>query len=342
MRSLIPAPSPAVFVHHEGTAFRLPTANGATLTLADVESSTAVDATRERFSLFFRGPREAAVAAGTHRFGHDVMGDFDAYITPIHALQSPADDLYYQATFDRERTDAGTASTEEGRHEQSSSRRGFVGRLAAAVGSVGLLGLLFGDASNAHARSGPSQGRTGRGQMGVDPYIGEIILFGGNFAIRGYAQCDGQLLPISQNSALFSILGTTYGGDGQTTFGLPDLRGRSAIHVGQGPGLSLYTLGEQGGQETETLNANQMPAHSHSGQLPVSTEEADATSPNGTVLGAQPNARGTVPNYSTAAADGGMSVSVASEGGSQAHNNLPPYLVVSYQIALQGVFPSRN
>ena len=216
MRSLIPAPSPAAFVDHEGTAFRLPTANDATLTLADVESASSADATRERFSLFFRGPRDVAVEAGTHRFGHDVMGDFDAYITPIHALQSPADDLYYQATFNRERTDAGTASAHEGR-EQSSSRRGFVGRLAAAAGSVGLLGLLFGNASDAQARSGPSQGRTGRGQMGVDPYLGEIILFGGNFAIRGYAQCDGQLLPISQNQALFAILGTTYGGDGRTT-----------------------------------------------------------------------------------------------------------------------------
>jgi microcystin-dependent protein len=340
MRSLIPAPSPAAFAQHEGTTFRLPTANDATLTLADVESASSADTTRERFSLFFRGPRDVAVEAGTHRFGHDIMGDFDAYITPIHALQSPADDLHYQVTFDRERTDAGTAPAHEGR-KQSPSRRGFVGRLAAA-GSVGLLGLLFGNASDAQARSGPSQGRTGRGQMGVDPYIGEIILFGGNFAIRGYAQCDGQLLPISQNTALFSILGTIYGGDGRTTFALPDLRGRSAIHRGQGPGLSPYTLGQQGGSELETLNANQIPTHSHGAQLPVSTEEADATSPNGTVLGAQPSARGTVPNYSTAAADGSMSVSIANAGGSQPHNNVPPYQVVSYQIALQGVFPSRS
>lgn len=341
MRSLIPAPSPTAFVQHEGTAFRLPTANDATLTLADVESSVSVDATRERFSLFFRGPREVAVEAGTHRFGHDVMSDFDAYITPICALQSSTDDLYYQATFDRERTGAGTPPAHEGR-EQSSSRRGFVGRLAAAVGSVGVLGLLFGDASDAHARSGPSQERTGSGQMGLDPFIGEIILFGGNFAIRNYAQCDGQLLPISQNQALFALLGTTYGGDGRTTFALPDLRGRSAIHTGQGPGLSQYTIGQQGGSEFETLNANQIPTHSHGAQLPVSTEEADTTSPDGTVLGAQPNARGTVPNYSTGAANGNMNVSVANAGGSQSHNNVSPYQVVNYQIALQGVFPSRN
>jgi microcystin-dependent protein len=342
MRSLIPAPSPAAFAQHEGTAFCLPTANDAALTLADVESATAADATRERFSLFFRGPRDVAVEAGTHRFGHDVMGDFDAYITPIHALQSPADNLYYQATFDRERTDAGTAPAEDDRREQSSSRRGFVGRLVAAVGSVGLLGLLSGNASDAHARSRPSQGQAGSGRAGLEPFIGQIILFGGSFAPLGYAQCDGQLIPISQNTALFALIGTIYGGDGQTTFALPDLRGRSPIHVGQGPGLSSYALGQQGGRETETLSANQIPAHSHSGQLPVSTEEADATSPNGTVLGAQPNARGTVPNYSTGAADGNMNVSIASTGGNQAHNNVSPYQVVNYLIALEGDFPPRN
>ncbi len=341
MRSLISAPSLAAFAPHEGTTFRLPTANNATLTLVDVASTHAVEAQRERFSLFFRGPREGAVASGTHRFGHDAIGDFDAYITPIHALQGSADELYYQATFDRERADAETPPAKEDRREQSSSRRGFVGRLAAAVGSVGLMGMLFGEASDAYARSGAPQGRADSRQMSIDPYIGQIILFGGNFAIRNYAQCDGQLLPISQNTALFSLLGTTYGGDGRTTFALPDLRGRSPVHFGQGPGLSTYTIGQRGGTETETLNATQIPAHSHSAELPVSTDEADATSPNGTVLGAQPNARGTVPNYSTAAADGNMSVSVANEGGSQPHNNRAPYQVLNYQIALVGIYPSR-
>jgi len=166
----------------------------------------------------------------------------------------------------------------------------------------------------------------------MNPFIGEIILFGGNFAPRGWAFCNGQLLPIAQNTALFSILGTTYGGDGRTTFALPDLRGRAAIHPGNGPGLSSYRLGEKGGSETNTLTVNQIPAHSHS---IGASEEATATDPNsGYVAG-------------TGAAAFATSTDVqlkptGNTGGGQSVNNIQPYECVNFIIALQGTFPSRS
>ena len=177
----------------------------------------------------------------------------------------------------------------------------------------------------------------------AEPYIGQIIMFGGNFAIRGYAFCSGQLLSISQNTALFSILGTTYGGNGQTTFGLPDLRGRVPIHFGQGPGLSNYQLGQTGGSESVTLNANQIPAHSH-------TATAHAVSAAGNANAAAGNAwakdAGTQSaTYSNAAPDATMSanaVTIGNAGGNQPHPNVQPYQCVNFLIALQGFFPPRD
>ena len=171
-----------------------------------------------------------------------------------------------------------------------------------------------------------------------DPLIGEIKMFAGNFAPRGWAFCDGQLLPISQNSALFSILGTTYGGDGRTTFGLPDLRGRVAIHPGNGPGLSNYNLGQAGGQETVTLTTAQLPSHSHT--VNATSESGDTNAPSGGLLsntGAYDNeykASGTVVPM--------KSNMINNTGGSQPVQIRQPYRTVNYIIALIGIYPSRS
>ena len=172
-----------------------------------------------------------------------------------------------------------------------------------------------------------------------NPFIGEIRRFAGNFAPRGWAFCDGQLLPISQNTALFSILGTTYGGDGRTTVGLPDLRGHAALHPGRGPGLSSYRLGQRSGAEKVTIQANQMPSHNHS--VGCTSTEGNVGSPVGAIPGAETAA--TVSFWSDAAADGTMKASmIKNAGGSQGHTNMQPYLAVNHIIALVGVFPSRS
>ncbi len=166
------------------------------------------------------------------------------------------------------------------------------------------------------------------------PFIGMIVMFGGNFAPRSWAFCSGQILPIAQNTALFSILGTTYGGNGQTTFALPDLRSRVPIHPGQGPGLSPYSLGQQGGVETVTLTTNQMPAHNHS--LVANNTAPNDNLPNGNAL-----ADSTI--YTSAAPNAQMNAaSIGIAGGSQPHPNIQPYTCVNFIIAIQGIFPSRN
>jgi microcystin-dependent protein len=172
----------------------------------------------------------------------------------------------------------------------------------------------------------------------MTPFIGQIVIFGGNFAPRSWAFCNGQLLSIAQNTALFSILGTTYGGDGRTTFALPDLRGRVAIGQGHGPGLSQRSLGQEGGSETNTLTTNQIPSHNHGLQIPVSDEDSNSDEPNGNVLAA-----GQFYQTTPAANQNYGSVNgTANTGGNQSFNNIQPYLAVNYIIATQGVFPSRN
>lgn len=181
-----------------------------------------------------------------------------------------------------------------------------------------------------------AQGRpVGRAPMGAEPYIAEIMIFGGNFDVRGYALCNGQLLSIAQNTALFAILGTTYGGNGQTTFGLPDLRGRFPMHFGQGPGLSPRSLGEQSGQETVTLLSSQMPAHAHTS--PASSAAGTTDAPSG-AYPARPAS--SIPTYG-GSPDVAMGVGGVA-GGSQPHDNMPPYLALNFQIALEGIFPPRN
>jgi microcystin-dependent protein len=171
-----------------------------------------------------------------------------------------------------------------------------------------------------------------------DPFIGEIKLVPYNFAPRGWAFCQGQLLPIAQNTALFSLLGTMYGGNGQTNFGLPDLRGRVVVNPGQGPGLSNYDQGEQAGVESVTLTPQTMPAHSHAVQ--VSNVAATLAVASGNHLAVS---TGTVGNiYGTAVGGAMPSNAVSSAGGTQPHLNSQPYVTLNYVIALQGIFPSRN
>ena len=173
----------------------------------------------------------------------------------------------------------------------------------------------------------------------MEPLLGEIKLFAGNFAPRGWAFCEGQLLPISQNTALFSILGTTYGGDGRTTFALPDLRGRAPIHPGTGPGLSAYNLGETGGAETVALTAQQLPPHNHS--LNANTQNGNTSDPPGAALA---DTKGTDRDYmKSGEVNTQMSAnSIGVTGGGQPHENRQPYLAINFIIALEGIYPSRN
>lgn len=179
-----------------------------------------------------------------------------------------------------------------------------------------------------------------------NPYIGEIRLFAGNFAPRGWAFCMGQLLSISQNTTLFSLIGTYYGGNGQTTFALPDYRGRVPINQGQGPGLSNYTMGQTGGTETVTLTSNQIPAHQHA--LNATTAQGSATTPNNTVMLATPVEPGVqtalyvVPGNSTVNPVPMAAQSIGQAGGNQPHTNMMPTLAMNYIIALEGIFPARN
>lgn len=171
-----------------------------------------------------------------------------------------------------------------------------------------------------------------------DSFVGEIKLFGGNFAPVGWAMCNGSFLAIAQNTALFALLGTTYGGNGSTTFALPDLRGRVPIHQGQGAGLSSRILGESGGSETVILTANQLPVHTHPFQC--SGNPGDSRSP----AGAYPalDATAATPLYSDGAAGATMNGTLCQPtGGGQAHENRMPFLAVNYIISLFGIFPSQ-
>lgn len=173
----------------------------------------------------------------------------------------------------------------------------------------------------------------------MDPLIGEIIMFAGTFAPRGWAFCNGQLLSIAQNSALFSILGTTYGGDGITTFALPDLRGRVAIQPGTGPGLSNYVLGERAGTESNTLTISQLPAHNH--MLMGSSQTANQAGPGGHTLATEPT--GSTAIYNSAAPDQALNAtSISATGGNLPVNNIQPFLCVNFIIAVEGIYPSRS
>jgi microcystin-dependent protein len=173
----------------------------------------------------------------------------------------------------------------------------------------------------------------------ADPFVAEIRIFPFNFAPKGWAFCAGQLMPLSQNTALFSLLGTTYGGDGKSTFALPDLQGRAPMHPGQGPGLSLHDLGEVGGSETVTLLESEIPAHSHGVLANANPANLAAPSPARSLARSQPG----VAYKASPQADAAFAPeAIAPAGGDQPHNNMMPYLTLNFCIALQGVFPPRG
>jgi microcystin-dependent protein len=165
-----------------------------------------------------------------------------------------------------------------------------------------------------------------------EPFLAEIRIYAFNFAPRGWAFCDGQILPINQNQSLYSLLGTTYGGDGRTSFALPDMRGRTPIHVGEG-----HQQGQKSGEESHSISVSEIPNHSH--QIQATNEQANKDDPEDNLWAAQPD--GT--HYGSAGSDTSMSnASISSSGGGQAHENMQPFLTVMFAIALQGLFPSRN
>tara|TARA_R110001592_G_scaffold23628_1_gene92415 strand:- start:1353 stop:1979 length:627 start_codon:yes stop_codon:yes gene_type:complete len=208
----------------------------------------------------------------------------------------------------------------------------------------------------------------------MDPFIGEIVMFAGNFPPRDWAYCDGQLLAIASNTPLFSIIGTTYGGDGRTTFALPDLRGRAPIHQGHGPGLSTRPIGQRSGEEMVTLNVTQMPSHTHTitsapgaitgtGSVDINAITGGTTqtdNPDGAYWAQSPSTgAGQADSYEKGTPNAKMAqdaaslnltglaldsskVSALNNGGNQSHTNMQPYLVISFIICLQGTFPSRN
>ena len=171
----------------------------------------------------------------------------------------------------------------------------------------------------------------------VDPFVGQMLWVPFNFAPKGWSFCNGQLLPLSQNTALFSLLGTTYGGDGRATFALPDMQGRLMINAGQGPGLSNFDQGQSGGEENHTLSVSEIPAHSHT-VAASNTSVADATSAVNNLHGqsVSGNAYGSNPSATMS------SNALSTAGGGQGHNNMMPYATLNCIIALQGVFPPRN
>ena len=179
----------------------------------------------------------------------------------------------------------------------------------------------------------------------MDPFIGQIILFSGNFTIRGFHPCDGAMMSIAQNTALFSILGTTYGGNGQTTFGLPDLRGRTAIGFGSGAGLSPIALGQMGGAEKVTLAIPNMPAHNHpiTAEVQVSIANPDALKPAANYLTATGTEFYAAPSTANPGSSlGGVKSTSGPVGGNQPVSTMPPYLGLNYLIAVEGMYPSRN
>lgn len=201
-------------------------------------------------------------------------------------------------------------------------RRSFLKRAAASLAGL----FTFGIARRSDAAT-----------TGIEPYLGQIMLVSWNYPPRGWAFCNGQLLPINQNQALFSILGTTYGGNGQTNFALPDLRNRVPIHTGTGPGLTARVLGERSGEENHTLTLTELPAHTHVAR--GSSAIAGVVDPAG--MYPARNAAN-IPQYATGGDTTLSNVAVGSTGGNQAHANTQPSLALNFVIALQGIYPSQS
>ena len=174
----------------------------------------------------------------------------------------------------------------------------------------------------------------------MDPFVAEIRIFPFNFAPKGWAFCDGQILPLSQNTALFSLLGTTYGGDGKSNFALPNMQGNAPMHPGQGPGLSLHDLGETSGSDTVTLLESEIPSHSHTVQSFAGT--GNRLTPGGNSISRETGATTYVPSPPAQPPVNMADQTITPAGGDQPHNNMMPYLTLNFCIALQGVYPPRT
>ncbi len=224
------------------------------------------------------------------------------------------------------------------RENNAGERRRFLAKVLGLLAGT----TLFGGAAKALAQIGKKTTDSSSGKKSVSGFntgaaLGEICLFAGNFAPSGWAFCDGQLLPITSYSALFNLIGTIYGGDGQITFALPDLRGRVPLHAGSGagPGLSTYSLGQVGGEEKHQLSTNEMPSHNHS----AAADNGSGTS--ATPVGNLPaiNNEG-IQHYGSTSNSTMSTAAIENTGGGASHNNLQPYLGINYIIALTGVFPT--
>jgi microcystin-dependent protein len=271
---------------------------------AGAGATRAVSPPYEQFSLIFRGAVAEPLEQRIFKFEHADLGRFELFIVPV--VSRDLGHAYYEAVFNRPKPSP-------------------TSWIRAAYAPCNL---------PATATPNPTTNET----MST-PFIGEIVMFAGNFAPRGWAFCNGQLLAISQNTALFSILGTTYGGNGQTNFALPNLQSRVPIHPGQGPGLSPYVLGQTGGVETVTLLSNNLPAHNH--LVNCAGSGGTQTGPAGGVPAVE--STGTSANFA-AAGDGSTmnSAMIGIAGGNQPFAIVQPYQCVNFIIALQGIFPSRN
>ena len=176
-----------------------------------------------------------------------------------------------------------------------------------------------------------------------EPFLAEVRMVGFNFAPRGWAFCDGQILPINQNQSLFSLMGTSYGGDGRTSFALPDLRGRTPIHVGTSNGGKSHARGNKGGEEKHTLDEAEMPQHDHA--LTATTNTANLVSPDGALMGQTPSGVGNLYRVPATGDQPDQTLNagaIAKAGGGQGHENMQPFIVVNFCISLEGLFPSRN
>lgn len=311
MAELIDAPPVGTFEQREGDSFSVESDEADDLELASVETAHAGPRGFERFALVFRG--DGDLESGTYRLSADGLDPFDVGLSPTPRLDprraedSGSPPVEYEAAFTRHDPDVAE-------------------RLSADSGD--------GEATGAATP-----------QFSTDTYLGAVSTFAGNFAPSGYMVCSGQELPVNQYNALYSLLGTKYGGDGRTTFELPDLRGRVPVGAGNAPGLSRRELGQQGGRESVALTADQLAPHTHDSDVdvPVSNQTGDATSPDGNALAAQPRGADT-PIYTSEDGDGSMPAEgrIERTGGGKAHDNMSPFLALTYVVSVSGPYPSRN
>ena len=307
------SPSLQQLIDHEGTTFSIANAD-TRLELETIDTSWDVTEGWERFTLVFDADEGTALEQTTHRLESGGLDPFDVTVSRTPTLDT--DRPRYEAVFNRRTPDRDAADLLGSSQEAVSADRGDV------------------DGPNS------TDDASGLG-IGMEPYLGTVGMFAVNFAPQRYMRCNGTTVQVSQNQALFSLLGTTYGGNGRTTFGIPDLRGRTPIGIGAGNGPLSQELGETGGEEQVLLSTEEMPAHTHAArsELPVSRGGANSTAPVGHHLARSDD----VEIYTDQSANASMSVDtdVGQRGQGMAHDNMPPYLAINYVIAIQGVYPIR-